>query len=167
MDEAYLTRFAKAFLLAHYQQDLTIPIQRNNRLRTTQGRYVTKRDGTPIRIDIAGHTLDYGTQEVVEGIVKHECIHFALHQQGKPYKDGNALFEAELKKHNAPSTKTILVGKIYLFTCDQCGKTGESRLKQLMKTPEKYRTACCRSTLTITGEKIYDGTKQRTDEHIT
>jgi len=149
--------FAKQFLKRHYNIELTIPIKRNNRLRTTQGRYVTKQDGTPVHIDVSGQTLEYGSKEAIKGVIKHECIHFALHQLGKPYKDGSRLFEAELAKHQAPSTRTIQIGKLFTFTCNNCGKSGETRRKQLVKTPARYRTACCGSTLTVTGEKIYDG----------
>ena len=152
-----LKDIANDFLLTYYQVPLEIPIERNNRLRTTQGRYVMKHDGTPLRIDLSGSTLDYGTEEAIIGILKHECIHYALHKLNKPYKDGTPIFEAELKKHHAPSTGTCFIGKLYVFTCDACGKVGETWKKQLTKTPEKYRTTCCKARLTWTGEQIYDG----------
>lgn len=157
MEAERLTKLATDFLHRHYEIALNIPIMRNNRLRTTQGRYVTKRDNTPLRMEISGQTLDYGTDDAILGIIKHECIHYALHQLKQPYKDGTALFESELRKHNAPSTRTMLIGKLYTFTCNQCGTIGETRRKQLMKTPEKYRTTCCQAKLTWTGERIYDG----------
>lgn len=157
METEKLTKIAEVFLQEHYRLYLDIPIMRNNRLRTTQGRYVTKWDKTPMRIEISGQTLEYGTYDAILGIIKHECIHYALHQLGKPYKDGTALFESELKKHGAPSTKTILIGKSYIFSCNKCGKIGETRRKQLMKTPDKYRTTCCQAKLTCIRERIYDG----------
>lgn len=157
MDMERVIQISKAFLLEAYGVQLTIPIERNNRLRSTQGRYVMRRDNTPLRIDISGQTLDYGTEEAIIGIIKHECIHYALHRLGKPYKDGAALFEAELRKHQAPSTGGGFIGKVYLFTCEECGEIGETRRKQLTKTPDKYRTTCCRAKLTLLGEKVYDG----------
>lgn len=160
MDIKELTQIAKDFLRDAYGLKLTIPLKRNNRLRTTQGRYVMKYNYTPVRIELSGYTLDYGTEEAIIGVLKHECIHYALHQLGKPYKDGTAVFEAELKKHGAPTTGTCFIGKLYTFTCNECGQIGETRRKQLTLTPEKYRTTCCQATLTWLGEKIYNGSSE-------
>lgn len=158
MTEEELTAMANQFLFEHYKMKLNIPVKRNNRLRSTQGRFLMSRDGTPIRIEIAGKTIDYGTKEAIIGILKHECIHYALHMKGYAAKDGHPYFEAELRKHDAPSTNTIIIGKHYLFTCNKCGQQYESRRKQLVLTPSKYRTKCCKARLTIVGERIYDGT---------
>src|SRR5699024_10250524 len=130
-------KIAEVFLQEHYRLYLDIPIMRNNRLRTTQGRYVTKWDKTPMRREISGQTLEYGTYDAIVGIIKHECIHNALHQRDKPYKDDTAWLKKEIKKHGTQNTKTILIGKSYIFSCNKCGKTGETRRKQLMKTPDK------------------------------
>lgn len=157
MNLLQLIDIAEQFLQTAYQLQLDIPIERNNRLRTTQGRYVVKQDRTPVKIELSGNTLDYGTEEAIIGVLKHECIHYALHQLGKPYKDGNIYFEKELKKHAAPTTGTCFIGKLYTFTCNACGQLGETRRKQLTKTPNKYRTTCCQAKLTLVGEKIYDG----------
>ena len=160
MDIDRVKQIARVFLTETYGIELSIPVERNNRLRTTQGRYVIKHDDTPLRIELSGQTLEYGTEGAIIGIVKHECIHYALHQLGKPYQDGSAYFEAELKKHDAPRTGTCFIGKLYTFTCDDCGQVGETWRKQLTLTPEKYRTTCCRDTLTWIGEKIYNGSNE-------
>lgn len=160
MEIEQVRQIATTFLQRTYGIKLTIPIERNNRLRTTQGRYVMNHNYTPVRIDISGHTLDYGTDEAITGIIKHECIHYALHMLHKPYKDGTDYFEAELKKYGAPATGTCFIGKVYTFTCNNCGKESETRRKQLKLTPKKYLTTCCGAKLTWTGEKIYDGSSK-------
>lgn len=113
--------------------------------------------GVPIRIELSGNVLTYGTKETIIGVLKHECIHYAYHVQGKNMQDGNPEFELALKRLNAPSTETLKVGKYYIYECEQCKKTGESRLKRLRARPGNYRTSCCRAKLRIKGEKIYRG----------
>src|SRR5690625_4133127 len=57
--EDELTQIADQFLQKNYGVTLDIPIKRNNRLRTTLGRYVVSHDDKPLRIEIAGNTLRY------------------------------------------------------------------------------------------------------------
>jgi len=158
ISEKELIEIAQTFLRENYQTDLDIPIKRNNRLRTTLGRFVISSDQRPLRIEIAGNTLKYGSPQAIVGILKHECIHYIFHKQGKQASDGDPYFEAELKKHGAPSTNSSKIGLYYVYSCNACGERNETRLKQLKHTPEKYQTSCCRSTLKIIGERVYDGT---------
>ncbi|MEI3605890.1 SprT-like domain-containing protein [Pseudogracilibacillus sp. SE30717A] len=159
MSEEELKKIASEFLSKNYNIELNVPVLRNNRLRTTLGRFVISSDKkTPLRIEIAGNTLDYGTDKAIIGVLKHECIHYALHLKGESSTDGHPYFESELKKHDAPSTRSTRIGKNYVFTCNACGKENETRIKQLNRTPYRYRTTCCNAKLTIIGERIYDGT---------
>lgn len=155
--EDELTQIADQFLQKNYGVTLDIPIKRNNRLRTTLGRYVVSHDDKPLRIEIAGNTLRYGTESSIISILKHECIHFALHKKGLNYHDGDSTFETELRKHNVPSTYTKIIGKYYLFRCKKCQREGKSSVKRLASHPEHYRTSCCNAQLTIVRELIYDG----------
>lgn len=155
--EKQLSDYATSFLKEHFNISLHIPIIRNNRLRSTLGRYVMDSHGAPIRIELSGNILTYGTKETIIGVLKHECIHYAYHVQGKNMQDGNPDFELALKHFNAPSTETLKVGKYYVYECEQCKKIGESRLKRLVARPSNYRTSCCRAQLRIIGEKIYRG----------
>lgn len=152
-----LTQVAYKFLQLNYGLKLDIPIKRNNRLRTTLGRYVISHDDQPLRIEIAGNTLNYGTASSIIEILKHECIHYALHKKGLPYHDGDPLFEAELRKHHVPSTDTKIIGKYYLFRCQKCSHEGKTLFKRIVQKPDQYRTSCCNAPLKIIGEVIYDG----------
>src|SRR5690625_3934637 len=152
----HLTDIARQFIHHHYGLTLTIPIQRNNRLRSTLGRYVYKKNDTPLRIELAGFILDYGAKSAIIDVLKHECIHYSLHIQGKPCHDGHPYFEAELKKHGVSSTKKTMIGKYYRYRCHSCHQENVTKLKKITQTPEKYRTACCRATLVVIGERIYD-----------
>lgn len=155
--ENMLQQFAEQFLQKNYGITLTIPVKINNRLRTTLGRYVYSSTGTPIKIELAGSVITYGTKETIHNILKHECIHFAFHKLNKKMEDGDPCFEAELIKHNAPSTHSLKVGKFYIFQCEKCSKKSETNIKNVKKYPQKYRTTCCSARLNIVKERIYRG----------
>lgn len=159
MSEEELTEIAKQFLAHHYGINLTIPVRRNNRLRSTHGRFVI-RNNRPEAIDLAGYLLTFGARSTIIGVLKHECIHYALFLLGKDHRDGSAPFETELEKHHAPKTRSVMVGKYYNFICDECGRSTSTRRKRVVTTPQSYRTTCCHAHLTICGEIIYDGTEQ-------
>lgn len=156
---AELTRLAKKFLFEHYGIRLAIPVQRNNRLRSTHGRFIIK-NNRPEAIELAGYLLTFGARSVIIGVLKHECIHYALYVQGRDHRDGSIPFERELEKHDAPKTRTLKVGRYYSFTCDGCGKATSTRKKRVVTSSTQYRTVCCHSKLTVHGEKVYDGTEQ-------
>ena len=160
MNLLQLIDIAEQFLQTAYQLQLDIPIERNNRLRTTQGRYVVKQDRTPVKIELSGNTLDYGTEEAIIGVLKHECIHYALFEKQQPYRDGHPVFEAELKRHGVLGTGKVLIGKFHVLKCKNCGKTSLTSKKRTIAHPEDYRTVCCQSTFDIVDEQIYDGTNQ-------
>lgn len=153
----YLTNYAVHFLQDNFNLELSIPIMRNNRLRTTLGRYVMTKRGEPLKIDLSGNLLNYGTEETILGVLKHECVHYAFHVQGKNFRDGNPEFEATLKRLNAPSTETLKVGKFYVFLCNECKKEGETKVKRLVHKPHEYRSLCCHGKIEVIGERIYRG----------
>src|SRR5690625_2183067 len=151
--------FARHFIQKNYELELTIPIQRNNRLRSTLGRYVyQKRKNKPLRIELAGFILEYGAKSAIIDVLKHECIHYSLHMLGLPSRDGHPYFESELQKHGVSSTNRTMIGKYYVYVCNSCGKENLTRKQQVIKSIEKYRTNCCHATLSIRGERIFDGT---------
>lgn len=157
MNEDMLRNYAARFLQENFQIPLAIPIRRNNRLRAAYGRFVYTDDKKPLRIEIAGIMFDYATEDVIYSVLRHECIHYALFTLKKPYHDGNAYFETVLKQHNAASTNTLKVGKYIVYTCKACQEQYETRVKQVAKTPHKYRTTCCRSPIYTRGERLYHG----------
>ena len=160
MDENKLNQIAGEFIYKNYGVKLRIPIVRNNRLRSTYGRLII-RNHKAYRIDIAGILLDYGTEEVIVDILKHECIHYALFEKKLPHKDGHPVFERELKKHGAPATRQLLIGKYYILKCSKCGHTALTNRKRAVAHPEQYRMKCCNTEIKIVGTKILDGSEKR------
>lgn len=160
MEISELELLARNFLKETYQMELTIPIIRNNRLRTSLGRFVVSHDQKPLRIELSGKVLTYGTRATIRGVLFHECIHYAFFVQGKNFTDGDPEFEAELLKHRAPRTETLKVGKHYIFSCSNCGQKGETIVKRVVKERKNYRSTCCRAKIVLEGVKIYDGSKE-------
>lgn len=148
---------AKEFLRENYRQPLTIPITRNNRLRSSLGRFVYDRDQRAIRIELAGFLLDYGAQSTIIDVLKHECIHYALFEKGLPHRDGEAYFEKQLQLYGVSRTKELKVGPYMQYICGKCQQAGETKNRRLLKNPSMYRTTCCHAKIILTGEKVYDG----------
>lgn len=150
-----LTNYAKDFLEKNYDLPLNIPIQRNNRLRSSYGRFVYNQDANPLRIEIAGLMFDYASDDIIYNVLRHECIHYALFVLGKAYQDGADDFEAALIAHDAAASNTLKIGKFYSYHCMICQQVYETRVKQVAKTPHKYRSNCCHGKVKVMGEKIY------------
>jgi SprT-like protein len=151
-----LVSIANDFLQKNYRLTFNIPIKRNNRLRSSHGRFVMKNNQAQ-RLELAGYLLDYGARDAIIGVLKHECIHYALFEKGMDYRDGSPVFEAELKKHHAPKTRTQKIGKYYLLKCRTCEKVISTRKKRVCDRPDQYRTSCCGATFMMVGERIFDG----------
>jgi SprT-like protein len=156
MQQEELVAFAKSFLQENYGLMLDIPVVRNNRLRSTHGRFVIMNNQAN-KIDLAGYLLDYGAIEAILGVLKHECIHYALFKKGINHHDGDPAFEMELVKHQAPKTRTLNIGKYYLLKCGQCENIVSTKKKSVVNQPDQYLSACCRSKLIVVGVKIYNG----------
>lgn len=93
------------FLEENYDMGLGIPIKINNRLSSTLGAYVLYVGESYIEFN--GKFIRNGTLEEIEKVIKHECIHYALHMKGLPYYDGDDYFEEELVRHKVPSDESI------------------------------------------------------------
>lgn len=158
---AELTVIARQFLRDEYGIALEIPIRRNNRLRTTYGTFTHNYKKSEC-IELSGKLFDYADVSVIIDVLKHECIHYALFELGRDYKDGRSDFEGELKRLNVRSNydKDVpVVGFIHLYTCDKCGK---NQLVQNTSAHKKrcrgYMTRCCNASLTYIRDEIHDGT---------
>lgn len=158
MNVSILTNYAEKFLQENFGLSLAIPIERNNRLRSSYGCFVyDDKEGKALRIEIAGLMFDYAREEAIYSVLRHECIHYALYVLKRPHRDGDAYFEAMLRRHHATSTNTLKVGKYFLFQCNHCHQTYETKIKRVAKSPGVYQSKCCASDISLTGEKIYRG----------
>lgn len=155
-----LTEIAKDFLRDSYDVGLNIPIERNNRLRSSMGRFIATYEDEPLRIELAGFLLKYGHRSAVIDTLKHECVHYALCVRGEPNSDGHPHFETELRRLGVSSTETTAVGLKYTYQCAECLLQSYTAIKKVKDHPENYYTKCCGATLINLKERIYDGTEE-------
>jgi len=125
----------------------------NPRLRTTGGRYLLLSHD----IEINPIYVSNGTQEEVEGIIKHELVHYHLHLEGRGYKHGDQEFKQLLKEVGAPrfcraipDTKQKKRAYLHIYTCLKCSQNYSRKIR--MNT-DKYRCGKCSGRLGYSGIK--------------
>lgn len=161
-----LTEIAEQFLRQEYGLTLDIPVVRNNRLRSTLGAFVrVKNDDSgeyePDIIELSGKLIDYAADSVIIDVLKHECIHYALHAKGKRFRDGESDFENELKRLGVRSNydNDYFVGITHDYKCTSCDKEIMITTKRAHKVRcFGYSSRCCGAKLTYLHDKIHDGT---------
>lgn len=108
LDKTEIENFCRSFLAENYGIELAIPVVLNPRLTRTLGSFIhNSKTKTPIELEFSKKFMEKAEVDSKIKIIKHECIHYALFVQEKPYKDGEALFEEELVKHNSVATDTL------------------------------------------------------------
>jgi len=155
--EKKLNEEAKKFLMEAYGMKLEIPVIANGRLKAAHGKFwYNKREKQSARIEISKMYIEHQPWEMVYSTLKHECIHHALFELNKPFKDGDTYFENELKKHGSHSTGTVAYkGRVVVYACtnDGCDTTYE-RKRRLNHNGKGYTSGCCKASLKCLGEKI-------------
>ena len=137
--------FGREFLKENYGIELGIPIKINARLSRALGRFVHEADGNSLEIDLSKSLIEYNEPEFVEDVLKHELIHYALYELGKPYRDGDSYFETEIKKHGATSNRVHIENyarKTYIYNCG-CGMV----FKRERKDGHNYMCGRCNGSL--------------------
>ena len=113
--------YARDFLKERYSLPLMVPVKINGRLQTTLGQVKMLDKDTPLAIEISRKLIQKGKDEDIEGVIKHECIHYAMITLNRPSFDGDKEFELELVKQGAPATNTIkfpIERKVNVFECE-------------------------------------------------
>ena len=107
--ENQMKMYAQNFLSQNFDLKLEIPIVIDGRLTRTGGSYHhTAKKGIMIKISerfMYGALLDEteGVGAVLD-ILEHELVHYALHMQGRDYRDGSKEFEETLARLNIGSS---------------------------------------------------------------
>lgn len=105
-----LRQYARKFLKDTYGMELNIPMTLNSRMSRTCGWFKYKRQGNKWVsgcIELNKFFVENNEPTVVLDVVRHELVHYVLHEQGKPNKDGHPVFENELARLGIVSQKTI------------------------------------------------------------
>ncbi len=152
--EHMLTVEARRFLKEAYGFDLAIPVIVNSRLKSTYGRflhYVNMKQS--LRIEIGKNYIENQPWNIVLETLVHESIHYYLYEMDLPYRDGQAVFEAELRKHGSHSTGTIKYkGKVVQYRCPSCGRIMNK--KKRYPRNRRYQSGCCKAIIEFVGEKV-------------
>jgi len=155
--EFILFKYGRDFLEENYPHIPMIPVKINGRLKRSLGRYIHHR-GTrqAIGIEISKDMIKHYPKEEILDTMRHELTHYALHFDGRPYRDGHPVFERELVKNNASSTGTTKfrgIKEIVTYKCKNCNKESSTFTKSVAKNPDRYNTRCCGSDIVIVSVK--------------
>lgn len=158
-----MTVEAEQFLKEAYNLTLDIPIKRNNRLKATLGWFSFNKKHGALDIEISGKFMDYGSRSDVIDCLRHELVHYALYTLGKPYNDGDAYFEEELRKHGISSSGSgpYLFGPVVRYDCEACNKHAVGDNLSVLKRPQRFRSKCCGAKLiNVRKDTIYGDYKE-------
>jgi len=169
----YLKREMDKFIRKYYGVKLAIPVTWSSRLRVKWGYFSVKRknvivtengrrvrrsvvDKSSMKIVLNKDLLHAKSKELVLGIAKHEALHYALFVTGKPFRDGSAYFENELRKHNLPrtgiGTKELgTTSKYWVWICKECTKIVKRGGKTHKNYARDYVSGCCSAMLEEVG----------------
>lgn len=155
MTQPQIEKYAKDFLKNQYNLELTVPIEINARLKRVLGRFrnMGANNRKPIKIEMSKQYLIHGKLEDIQSTIRHECTHYALYVTGKPYKDGEKLFESELKKHGTNSTRTTSLKLERNVNVYKCNCTTHTTLRALRNNGMNHTCSSCKSKLTYLGRQ--------------
>jgi len=153
-----LEMVAIKFLKENYDLKLEVPIVLNGRLKSKFGRFIhaphNSKNRISYSIEISKNYIEYQTWENVISTLKHELIHYALYELGKPYRDGEKIFESELAKHGSHSTGTLeFKGEMNIYKCKGCGLEYR-RVRKYPNNAKGYTCGDCGSEIYYDGRKL-------------
>mgnify|MGYP000868160435 CR=1 FL=1 len=167
---------AKTFVKELWGLDFDISVELSGKMTRTLGYVAYKPDWKtgkhiPTKMKIAARLVsgDY-KEETIDGVILHECCHFAMMKLNKPDADGHPVFEAELRRIGASSTRTIKsAGNVNEFCCSKCGKSlggfsdqkAKSILKRMNDPYRIVRSKCCKADI------VYKGKSYKEDNNKT
>jgi SprT-like protein len=161
-----LEKYASKFLRDNYQLQMSIPLELNGRMKRTCGwfksvRYRDGRSPKAVKIELNKFFVENNDPITVLDVLRHELVHYALFQQGKPNKDGHPVFEAELKRLGIISQSTInnyvIVSKpvkknVYQCATETCGRTYETA--RALSNGGRFHSCKCGGGLINKGKKV-------------
>lgn len=171
----YCRHVMEQLLWEEYRVRLEVPLTVNKHLRTTQARLWLVRaenSNKPVlskmRVEFNPKILLRATKEYLRNVARHEAVHYGLLMQGRPYLDGTALFESEIKRLGIPSNfgemttedeghvkQAVQKATWYYCECVKCGRLAKVWKRKPQESSvakmRRYRTHCCRERLLYKG----------------
>lgn len=152
-----LTLEARKFLKEAYGFELAIPVKVNGRMKSTFGVFKHARGRKEsVCIELGKNYILHNEWKTIYETLIHECIHYWCFEMDRPYRDGDAFFENELRKHGSHSTGTVSYkGKVVQYACtaDGCSKIYQKK-KRYPRDGAGYRSGCCRAPIKNIGFKM-------------
>lgn len=150
-----LANEARKFIFEAYGIKLDVPVEINARLKSVYGKFKYNRQtGKPVKIEIGKNYIEHQGWETIRETLIHECIHYSLFVLGKPFDDGDDVFEAELRKHGSHSTGTVKYrGKVVEYGCPKCNAIFRKK-KRYPRNGAGYQCGTCKVDIKFLGEKI-------------
>jgi SprT-like protein len=161
LTQAHLERYANHFLKNNYGFGLSIPLQINGRLKSTQGKftYVKYKSGKPSvpkHVQLSKALVENNPDSIVLDVLAHELIHYALFMKGLPHSDGHPTFENELKRLGIVSQDTIdkyaIAERMQIYGCSQCPH--EYKMRRRLKNNGINHRCKCGGRLIDKGKKV-------------
>ncbi|MTV82359.1 SprT family protein [Secundilactobacillus folii] len=117
----------------------------NSRLRTTGGRYHLRDH----HIDINPRMLTMFGEDTLEGVIKHELVHYHLHMAGQSGQHRTKAFKQLLKavgglRFAPEQPRSAKPVKILIYQCEKCGRIYQR--KRRINT-QKYVCGVCHGKL--------------------
>lgn len=161
------------FTEKNYRLPLDLKVEWSGRLKVKWGYFgvkVYKKEEKITRVEekivLSKYLIGSKNKEMVDKIAKHEALHYALYKLGKPYRDGESVFENELKKHGLVSTSVSsddldVTKELYVWICSKCKNIVKSGGKTRKDYSKNYTSRCCMAKLENKGwQKIKTGQKK-------
>lgn len=153
MDSGTLKIHADEFLERNFDMPLGVPIRISRRMKSRLGAFQIKyiRGGdVKTEIVMSHEFIEHNNEETILDVLYHECVHYALYIQGKPYRDSDALFISTLDRLGISRTRTYAYkGRSHLYECRRCRYRFSKNIKGYEK---RYICRKCRGRFSYVGE---------------
>src|SRR5699024_2219456 len=94
--------------------------------------------------------IEHNNEETILDIFYHECVHYALYIQCKPYRDSDSLFISTLERLGISRTRTYAYkGRSHVYECRRCRYQFSKNVKGYEK---RYICRKCRGKFSYVGE---------------
>ncbi|KKK35378.1 hypothetical protein WN59_00650 [Salinicoccus sediminis] len=153
MDSGTLKRHADEFLERNFDMPLGVPLRISSRMKSRLGAFQVKyiRGGdVKTEIVMSHEFIVHNSEEAILDVLYHECVHYALYTQDKPYRDSDALFISTLDRLGISRTRTYAYkGRSHLYECRRCRYRFSKNIKGYEK---RYICRKCRGKFSYVGE---------------
>lgn len=153
-----LTQYADKFLKDNYNLQMNVPLKLNGRMRTTCG-WFKHTEEESLEVELNKFFVENNEPNIVLDVLRHELVHYALFEQGKPNADGHPVFEGELKRLGIVSQSTIdkytitsKPRKEIIYKCESCGY--EFHRMRALPHGGRYSRCSCGGCLENLGKRI-------------